>query len=460
MQQSSDDNQQWTQDLNQDILAGGASDVDFTKFLELGNDFTGYDNVDQHQHAPASGLDTPMGRLTFSPDGHVQALSPQQAAMLQNMDLNMANLHAQLGYPQMQQQQQPRSAQNQQFQQYPIYQQMQQPYQHQVPPTPVSNEMQAAKFVASMDPTGQIIFERQQASFTPLVSPAQTPIENPWAMSDYVLNDDFFSPLTSPAIEAQAHYASTNTTSSPVDLSSEQPATRKSRRKLNPTSRVAATRTARSSPTTKTMTRRRQGSLSGSSKDAALTDLARPSHLLPSQAVSSEDSVSPEPLAESLMRPPPVPQSRTPNTLRGQSRDGNSPATPATLMKVAGRRAEVITSIGRAPASPEIMEDITLPPAADADISSRALPGLDTQIVRDDDSSTPTLSAKTPKLSADSTPRSAGIRQSGGTQDLPRPSRGGRTSKKRQSISQATVSPALRPKISPSISPLVPSTSK
>lgn len=398
-----------------------------------------------------------MGRLTFSPNGHVQALSPQQAAMLQNMDLDIASLQAQLGYPQMQQQ--ASSAPMQQFQQYPIYQQMQQPFQHQVPPTPVSNEMQANKYVASMDPTGQIIFERQQASFTPLVSPAQTPIDNPWAMPDYVLNEDFFSPLTSPAIEAQAHYASTNTTSSPVDLSSEPPATRKSRRKLNPTSRVASTRTARSSPTTKAMSRRKQASPGASGLDIP-SDLARPAHLLPSQTVSSEDSVSPEPLAESLMRPPPIPQARTPNTLRSQSRDGNAPATPATLMKVAGRRAEVITSLGGAAESSEVMEDITLPPAADTDMSSRVLPGLDTQIVHDDDSSTPTLSAKTPKLSADDTPRSAGTRQSGTPHDLARPARGGRMSKKRQSVSQATMSPALRPKISPSISPLVPSTSE
>lgn len=463
MQQGSDENQQWTQDLNQDILSGGPSDVDFTKFLELGNDFVNFDNVDQqppqgqHQNAPSSGLDTPMGRLTFSPDGHVQQLSPQQAALLQNMDLDMASLHAQLAYSQMQQQQGP--AQSQQFQQFPLYQQMQQPYQHRVPPTPVSSEMQATKFVASMDPTGQIIFERQQASFTPLVSPAQTPIDNPWGVPDYVLNDDFFSPLTSPALEGQTNYASTNTTSSPVDLTSEPPATRKSRKKLNPTSRVSSTRTARSSPTTKATTRRRQASVGGSSKDNALPDVIRSAHLMPSQPVSSEDSVSPESLTEALMRPPPVPLSRTPNALRSKSREGNAPATPATLMKVAGKRAEVIPNVDRSANSPEVMEDITLPPAADTAMSN-SLPSLDTSIVLDDDLSTPTISAKTPKLNADDTPRSSGARQSGQPSEMVKPSRGGRTSKKRQSVSQATISPAIRPKISPSISPLVPSTSK
>lgn len=448
--------------MNQDILAAGASDVDFTKFLELGNDFTSFDNVEQH--APSSGLDTPMGRLTFSPNGQIQTLSAQQAAILQNMDLDLGSLQSQLVFSQLQQQQQQQrhvqqqqrqdqAQQFQQFQQYPVYQQMQGPYSHQIPPTPVSNEMQAAKYTNSMDPASQIMFERQHASFTPLVSPAQTPVENPWNMPDYVLNDEFFSPLTSPAIEAQNHYASTNTTSSPVDLNLEQPAAaKKGRRKLNPTSRLATARAARSSPATKPMTRRRQTSIGGSSQEPLLT------HLLPGRTMSSEDSVSPEAISESLMRPPPIPQSRTPNAPRSQSRD-NAPATPATLMKIIGKRGEVISNMEHAMESPEIMEDISLPPAA-ANEMSRALPGLDTSIVLDDDQSTPIMSAKTPKLSADSTPRSAGTRPSGTVHDLPRPSRGGRTSKKRQSISQATISPALRPKISPSISPLVPATSE
>lgn len=459
MQRSADGNQQWAQDLNQDNLVGGATDVDFTKFLELGNDFGQFENVDQQ--GPSSGLDTPMGRLTFSQDGQIHTLTPQQAAMLQEMDLDMGNIQSQMGYPQMQQ---PNSGQNQQhFQQYPIYQQMQHPYQHQVPPTPVSNEMQATKYASTVDATGQIIFERQHASFTPLVSPAQTPTDNPWGMPDYVLNDEFFSPLISPAIEAQNHYASTNTTSSPVDLNSEQPAMRKSRRKLNPTSRVATARSVRSSPSTKAMTRRRQGSLSGPNRDNHLTDPARHPHLLLSQdtIASSEDSVSPEAIGESLMRPPPIPQSKTPNALRSQSRDGNAPATPATLMKIAGKQSEVLAKAGHSTESLDTMEDITLPPAAAVTGTIvPALPQLDTRVADDDDQSTPTLSAKTPKLSAESTPRSTSTRTSGNAQDLPKPMRGGRMSKKRQSVSQATISPALRPKISPSISPLVPATSE
>lgn len=460
MQRGADGNQQWTHDLNQDTLGGGGgggggTDVDFAKFLELGNDFSQFDNLEQQS---SSGLDTPMGRLTFAQDGQLQALTPQHAAMLQSMDLDIGNISPQLAYPHMEHQQ---LGQNQQFQQYPVYQEAQIPYQQRVPPTPVSNEMQAAKY-AVMDPTSQIIFERQHASFTPLLSPAQTPVENPWNMPDYVLADDFFSPLTSPAIEAQPHYASTNATSSPADLPSEQcPTAKKSRRKLNPTSRVASARNLRSLPSGKAVTRRRQASVGGTSKDGPSSEGGQ--HLLPgrtSTAVSSEESVSPEAMTESLMRPPPVPQVRTPNTLRSQSRDSNAPATPATLMKIAGKRAEVVSSSSPTSRSPEVMEDITLPAAA-TEMTSRTLSELESQIVQDDDQSTPTLSAKTPKLSADSTPRSTGARAAGNApESFMKPTRGGRTSKKRQSISQAAVSPALRPKISPSISPLAPSTSE
>lgn len=457
MQRAQGPNQPWTQNLNPDSLVAGAPDDDFTKFLELGNDFSQFDAVNpQNGH---SGLDTPMGRLTFTQDGQVQALTPEQQAMLQNMEMNMGGMQPHMAFPHLQQQP-PDQGQAQQYQQYPTYQHMHNPYQHQVPPTPVSTEMHATKYSSVLDPAGQIIFDRQNASFTPLVSPAQTPIENPWGMPDYVVADDFFSPLTSPAIEAQQNY--TNTTSSPVDLNLEQPgAAKKSRRKLHPTSRVASARNVRSSPATKPMGRRRQTSLSAANKEQPSTAAGRPKHLQPgaatSAAVSSEDSVSPEPLSESLMRPPPVPQTRTPVALRPQQHDQNAPATPATLMKIPGKQAEMISPNGHAVESPEVMEDIALPAAA-ADLPARILPELNTRLSHDDDQNTPTASAKTPKLTADSTPRSAGAR--GSQENLPKSSRGGRMSKKRQSISQATVSPALRPKISPSISPLVPSTGR
>lgn len=459
MQRGQENDQAWQQNLNQNPLVGGANDDDFTKFLELGDDFPHFGSEDQGQDTP-TGLDTPMGRLTFDQNGQLSPLTPQQQAMLQSMNMAMGNVQSHMSFPHLLD-----PAQSQQFQQYPMFQQMQNPFQHQIPPTPVSAEMQAAKYSSSMDVANQIVFDRQNASFTPLVSPAQTPVENAWAMPDYVVADDFFSPLTSPAIEAQHHYSSTNTTSSPVDQNPEQPTgLRKSRRKLNPTSRVASARNVRSSTSARVPARRRQNSLDTPPTKVLSNDRIRSNHLLPvsamSAAISSEESVSPEPLSESLMRPPPVPQLRTPTALQPQSQESNTPATPATLMRIPGKQAEMITETGHAVGNPEIMEDIALPAAA-TDLPSRALPELDTQLNQADEESTPTLSAKTPKLSADSTPRSTGARTTNNSQEsLPKPSRGGRVSKKRQSISQAAMSPALRPKISPSISPLVPAAGK
>lgn len=458
MQRGHGEEQTWQQELNQDHLAGGGTDDEFTKFLELGNDFAGFEAV-EHQTAH-TGLDTPMGRLTFGQNGQVQSLTPEQHAMLQNMNMSMANMQSHMDFGQLPQSQQ---EQHQQYQQYAMYQQMQNPY-HQVPPTPVSAEMQAAKFSHAMDATGQLVFDRQNATFTPLVSPAQTPLDNPWGMADYVVAEDFFSPLTSPAIEAQQSYASTNATSSPIDLNLDQPAAaRKSRRTLKPTSRVASVRNLRGSQGTKGPGRRRQNSLGNGQRDATVESVTSSQHLqhvLASLGPSSgDDSVSPEPPADAPMRPPPLPQSRTPSSLRPQTRNVNEPATPATLMQIPGKQDRATARDGQFSSTPEVMEDISLGAAA-ADLPPRILPELNTQLGRESGESTPTMSVKTPKLSADSTPRSAGARTSNNSQDnLTKPGRGSRSSKKRQSISQATVSPALRPKISPSISPLVPATS-
>lgn len=459
MQRGQGDVQSWPQDLDQDQLVTG-SDVDFTKFLELGNDFSQFEAIEQ-QNVVASGLDTPMGRLTFGQNG--QVLSPQQQALLQDMAMNMGNMPSHMDFQHMQQQSQNQASQ---YQQYPMYQQMQNPYQHQVPPTPVSAEMHAAKYTQSIDASGQLMFERQNASFTPLVSPAQTPLDHAWSMPDYVVGEEFFSPLTSPAIEAQQHMTATNATSSPVDLSLDNSSagSKRPRRKLNPTSRVASVRNLKAPVPSKINTRRRQNSLSNGSLDSPVSTIPKHKHLLPDirHAVSagSEDSVSPEPYIESAMRPPPLPHPRTPNTLRPESRTQNAPATPATLMQIPGNQMQHVSGDRSVVQSPETMEDISLGAAA-ADIPSRILPEINTSINREEDDSTPTLSAKTPKLSADSTPRSTGMKFSNNSQELlSKPSRGGRSSKKRQSISQATVSPALRPKISPSISPMVPSTGK
>jgi hypothetical protein len=297
-------------------------------------------------------------------------------------------------------------------------------------------------------------------------------------MSDYGLADDFFSPLTSPAIEAQAAY--TGTTASPVDLNIDlgntKPTTsgqKRPRRKGSNAARTPA-RSVKPSPAMKPQLRRRHPSLSSISLDRLgpmLAQASSGSNLLPSGPGSasfqaSDDSVSPEPLSEAAMRPPPIPQpARSPRpTALGQKSSGGNAVTPMTLMRMPSDQALSSKALeqSRLPKEGEdLMEDMMLPAAVS--VAPPVLATIDTSKAGDDSETTPTLSAKSAKLTASSTPRSTLIR-SESVEKFAKPGkaegRGGRASKKRQSTSNATISPALRPKISPSISPLVPASGK
>ncbi len=299
-----------------------------------------------------------------------------------------------------------------------------------------------------------------------------------FSMSEYGLADEFFSPLTSPAIEAQAAYSGTGTTASPVDPSADQAAsgttttagTKRSRCKGSASTRPAA-RSVKQSPAVKAQPRRRHPSLTSLHLDRSMLPHSAPAtSLLPSAPNSaiiqpSDDSVSPEPLSESIMRPPPIPQpGRSPQPILA-SQGTNNPVTPATLMKMPSNQSMVAKHLEHhlaGQAVDEPMEDIMLPDPA-ASVAPPILASIDTSKAGDDSESTPTMSAKSAKLSAASTPRSA-LGRTASQEAFVKPgkveSRGGRASKKRQSTSSATISPALRPKISPSISPLAPATGK
>lgn len=181
------------------------------------------------------------------------------------------------------------------------------------------------------------------------------------------------------------------------------------------------------------------------------------------------DSVSPEPLL-SEMGPPPKPGSVTHSpAIHAQANltnnQGVCPATPASLMRLQQSPDIPLPSDG-IPA----LDDLTLP---EASLDRPRVSRLDTAIYNDD-LPTPTMGArKTPKLGPLSTP-SGGAAMSG----KPSPmlsavssptspaftmhngkrieSKLARNAKKRNSVSSTLVSPALRPKISPSIKPLLP----
>lgn len=216
--------------------------------------------------------------------------------------------------------------------------------------------------------------------FTPLVSPAVTPLDNQFHYPEYAIPGECFSPLTSPALEAQKHAhqrsvygavprSDTSETISPIDMNIDFSApvplsnstVRKSKRRTTSTSKAGG-RTVRQSPSMKPQSRKKNPTSTTipakevpgviedaqSSKVPANKMSANGIKLKPpnSQESSETGSTSPEPLSEILMPPPATPKScsssRSPYLLAKQSgplsasneAGGGEPATPASLMKI------------------------------------------------------------------------------------------------------------------------------
>jgi hypothetical protein len=466
MNQEQDPTSLWPHNPQEDPLMGG-SDEELAKYLDLGIDFPDFGNLD---NAP-SGLDTPMGRLGFEPfhqqmqmqDGNHENMG-MDLGQHQNGDFDFNSMQAQAAT----------NGPNE----HGLPRQIQHPYMvpsqnYHVPLTPASSEMQATKYAQQFtDGNGHVLYDRYQQSFTPLVSPAQTPLEGTFSIPEYAgMHQDFFSPLTSPAIEAQRGPESTGTTASPVDLndlpSSRMPPTsaaKRQRRKPSTSTRASGgSRSVKQSPAMKPQTRRRQPSLTKLpasvldilTQESKSNNRAKASAASGKAITSSDSSVSPEPLSETLMPPP---SSRSPN-IQAQSQSATAgPATPATLMRMPSKRASAKgVPMNARLEDVDAMEDIMLPES----VTRPALSPLYTDGVLADDQDTPTMSAKSAKLSASSTPRTAAMTPSVLSPSIPkRPESKAsmRSGKKRQGTNSAAISPALRPKISPSITPLMPAT--
>lgn len=149
MTQEHDQNVAWAQEMQDDAMVSGVGDEDFTKFLDLDNDFQHFSAMNNGH----SGLDTPMGRLGFGTSA--ADLTAYTAA--EQMDMNVSSTNDAIRYRNHLPTSQP-------FAQYPQYQQLQMPPHYHVPPTPVSAEMHAAKYAHHMRNNGQILFDHQQVS--------------------------------------------------------------------------------------------------------------------------------------------------------------------------------------------------------------------------------------------------------------------------------------------------------
>ncbi|KAI1908011.1 hypothetical protein LOZ53_004628 [Ophidiomyces ophidiicola] len=393
-------------------------------------------------------------------------------------------------------------------------------YNQFVPPTPNSTELHGgiARHPPPLDTGIQRRYEpytratEDQSAFTPLISPAMTPLEQQLRFPEYATPGEYLTPLTSPALEAHHPHGNGfmfNPAASmemgfmvsqpemkpplPASTAPSSPAIiRRHRRKSSLVSKPNS-RLLRQSPSMRPMSSRQRshpGSaiLSGndsriwnkdSSQDPSLASKRVGSHHGSSNESSGQDSVSPEPLAEPLMPPPAIPRAfKSPFiTARDPSMEQKSmeAATPATLMNLPKQASPIDPSVQFSRTGSvivcnvpeEAMEDITLPePATNVDpaatVTSSTLTGINqptpkltskrTPVLRSlNDISGPGTASVTPS------PQIGAMKSPMGPVGLKRTDTrpGGRTSKKRQSASTSQISPALRPKISPSIQPLI-----
>lgn len=535
-----------------------APEDDFQQFLDMnsiGNlgdglqfDFQDYQNTNGHQPImggappPRETIDTPM----TGTDGQV-LLSQMDPAMHAQMPMSTATSHpsitstmlppshspgdaiseidAQIQYLQQQKlQQQQRQLEEQQAAYYVRQNRM-------VPPTPQSLEIQAGnnQFYVPPDHTPhqhgamyesyQRLKDQHDMAFTPLVSPAVTPLESHFPVdTQFTVPGAYFSPLTSPALHAQNesmavfdHRISAANTSSPdeMDLEAVPPSlpapslsdVSKKTRKGNST-KSRGKGSVRQSPISKPQ-RKKTGStpllngqvLSGlaegveQSQDQSSKPIQHPAQPKGQTPVSmgttdSENgSVSPENLSE--MPPPPLPKPRSAKpspymqpqnsaapaaphvSLPGKP----SPATPASLMKLTSPNANKGTTTGSAESHEmEHIETFELPESVSSSNFSKPQPApINTESPQlrspalEGAPKTPFQALPSPVFAKPTGPASASASpqllpgSSSTTPNLRKtPQLAPRSSKKRASISSIHVSPALRPKISPNIKPLLP----
>ena len=430
-----------------------AQDDEFANFLDLDTDFSNLDGLD-HGH---SGLDTPMGRLGFG-----QFAMPVQDGGTLDMDMGRSMaisdaMLAQVSVPGP-------IVHNATYRMPPHHTQML-PHGYHVPLTPLSSELHGAKYPPQLDAHQQALYDRGQLTFTPLVSPAPTPLDSNFRMPEYLSNNDFFSPLSSPAIDAQHVLGSNNDPISPADVpeSSKRshPGSKRGRRKGSISTRAPA-RSVKQSPAMKAQSRKRPQSVTSIPNELLEVmnngTSVNTGHMAGSApAPTSDSSVSPEPLTDVLMPPPamPPPLKSANNSSSALSGMSAQPATPATLMRIPTsqlkRRAPVNGHSNRD--EDDAMYDVVLPDSA---VISPLLDATDRPVSTEGDA-TPTLLARSAKNGTIGTPRPGAATP---RMFSPETRAGARGNKKRQGTSSATISPALRPKISPSISPLVPAPGK
>lgn len=335
-----------------------------------------------------------------------------------------------------------------------------------------------------------------------------TPLENQFRLPEYTIPGEYFTPLTSPALEAQNGSVPSNGyqyhprqvsdvgliptnaevnhlpgTSAPPSPSIIRKPNRR-RPSTTTTSRLSGRNKVKQSPSIRAQTQRRGKPVPSSDEfyNSLNQELSKPQNndVRSLQASSTEgsgqDSVSPEPLSEPLMPPPALPPPRKSPAIAPQlSQSPGSAATPATLMRIqrsqpahAQDSPDQFTGQAQLEYHDEIMEDISLPEAVTPSLQPRPkVNRIDTAVHIG--TASPVISANVtpslePHLAPDQTPGGSFVLSpravampspSGPVPKRSDPSRSSISSRKRPSVSSTQASPQLRPKISPSIQPLM-----
>ncbi|RPB27698.1 hypothetical protein L211DRAFT_566603 [Terfezia boudieri ATCC MYA-4762] len=381
---NSSDHTLWSSQPND----GDHNSEDFAHFLNYSDISLNFDTHSHqqhgslgssHQHSDPNAMDTDY---TGAP-GHMgtggrigDGMNDQLDAVLSSVEIMNENM-MNMGFHQAALQQQVNEARaHAQLQQHQRQLQHQFHMRKMIPPTPSSLEMQGGDMTAQMY-NSFYGMKDDQMIFTPLISPAVTPLDTHFThLPDYTIGSaGYFSPLTSPIIEAQrqgsysyipATTSKPNTpkATSPVDLSespilSKKLASTGVRRKsiVNRTS----SRVVRESPSMKPQRKKtpsalsqapelaqslvQQAQLNTSPQQTSNDTTMHDSNMSNSGRDSSSESISPEPMPEALMAPPPPPTAKT-SRKQQQPRSSESmgppppmtpsvlPVTPMMLMKL------------------------------------------------------------------------------------------------------------------------------
>ncbi|EQK97526.1 Phosphorus acquisition-controlling protein [Ophiocordyceps sinensis CO18] len=356
----------------------------------------------------------------------------------------------------------------------------------------------------------QRMAEQRDMAFTPLMSPAVTPLDPNFSVENAFVPPSYFSPLTSPALGARhdsssAYDHATQFNDSPVEMDLEPPATSglainqdllKRARKNNAAVKARGKTSIKSSPIAKPQ-RRKTGpnpaivsqvlsEVEGRNVwpgDQALLPMAAASAVGPEENAS----VSPENLTD--MPPPPIPNRRSAGdsphihpqngTLQqlprlsstreddegSQQQQQPHPATPASLMKLpASKTRRPPTSSPEQSTVTDMFESLELPEA----LAHRPLAPADSPFISSGPFAESSSAVKAPAAQALPSP---GIKCPDGTAPGPspqlQPGSSGPSARKtpqlgsrnrKRSTGSVHASPALLPRISPNIKPLLPGT--